>query len=114
MTYRYDWIRIYMSSALMGEKLNRRYIKVVEKNILTPMCAELRDYCDQPTFEEIPLRQIELDYMWVMHGGLFYYAIRKHIYGSRVSKDLPAIVSRAVDVMLVGSKAIHDKSKNND
>ena len=114
MTYRYDWIRIYMFSALMGEKLNRRYIKVVEKKILAPMCAELRDYCDQSTVEEIPLRQIELDHMWVMHGGLFYYAIRKHIYGSRVSKDFPAIVSSAVAVMLAGSKAINDKSKNND
>ena len=114
MTYRYDWIRIYMSSALMGEKLNRRYIKVVEKNILTPMCAELRHYCGQPTFEKKRLVQIEMDHMWVVHGGLFYYAIRKHIYGSRVSKDFSAIVSRAVAVMLAGSKSINDESKNND
>ena len=114
MTYRYEWIRIYMFSALMGEKLNRRYIKVVEKKILTPMCGELRDYCGQPTIEEKPVRQSELDNMWVMHGGLFYYAIRKHIYGSRVSKDFPAIVSRAVAVMRAGSKAISDHTTNDD
>ncbi|MDA0706372.1 MAG: TetR/AcrR family transcriptional regulator [Proteobacteria bacterium] len=106
MTYRYEWIRIFMFAALMGEKLNRRYTQLVEKKILTPMCDELRHYCDQPSIEEKPIRQLELDHIWVMHGGLFYYAIRKHIYHGRVSKDFPAIVSRAVAVMLAGSKAI--------
>jgi len=110
MTYRYEWIRIYMFSALMGEKLNRRYAKLVEKTILTPMCNELRHYCDQPGIEEQPITQLELDHIWVMHGGLFYYAIRKHIYHGRVSKNFPAIVSRAVAVMLAGSKAISEQS----
>lgn len=105
-TYRYEWIRIYMFSALMGEKLNRRYTNMVEKKILAPMCGELRDYCGLPGIEENPISQIELDNIWVMHGGLFYYAVRKHIYHGRVSEDFSAIVSHAVSVMLEGSKAI--------
>ena len=105
-TYRYEWIRIYMFSALMGEQLNRRYIKLVEKKILTPICAELRDYCGLPNIIENPVSQLELDHAWVMHGGLFYYAIRKHIYHSRVSKDFSAIVSRAVATMLEGTRAL--------
>jgi hypothetical protein len=52
-----------------------------------------------------PISQIELDHIWVMHGGLFYHAIRKHIYRSRVSDDFEGIVSRAVSTMLEGSKA---------
>ena len=113
MTYRYEWIRIFMFSALMGEQLNRRYTKLVEKKILTPMCNELRHYCDQPGIDEKPISQLELDHIWVLHGGLFYYAIRKHIYHGRVSKDFPAIVSRAVAVMLAGSKAISMESETN-
>lgn len=105
-TYRYEWIRIYMFSALMGEQLNRRYIKLVEKKILTPICAELREYCGLPDVESHPISQLELDHVWVMHGGLFYYAIRKHIYHGRVSKDFSVVVSRAVAAMLGGTRAI--------
>ena len=103
-TYRYEWIRIYMFSALMGEELNRRYIKLVEKTILTPICVELRHYCGQPGIDVNPVTNLELEQVWVMHGGLFYYAIRKHIYHSRVSKDFSRVVSHAVAVMLAGSK----------
>ncbi len=105
-TYRYEWIRIYMFSALMGEELNRRYTKLIEQEILTPICAELRDYCGLPAVDEKPISQLELDEVWVMHGGLFYYAIRKHVYHSRVDNDFPAVVSRAVAVMLEGTKAV--------
>ena len=105
-TYRYEWIRIYMFSALMGEQLNRRYIKLVEKKLLTPICVELRDYCGLPDVKENPVSQLELEHVWVMHGGLFYYAIRKHIYHGRVSKDFRAIVSRAVAAMVEGTKAL--------
>ena len=106
-TYRYEWIRIYMFSALMGEQLNRRYIKLVEKRILAPICIELRHYCGVPDADEAPVSQQELDYVWVMHGGLFYYAIRKHIYHARVSKDFSKVVSHAVATMLEGSKAVY-------
>jgi AcrR family transcriptional regulator len=104
-TYRNEWIRIYMFSALMEEPLNKHYIKLVEEQILTPICIELRDYCGLPKVDISPISQIELDHIWVMHGGLFYHAIRKHIYRSRVSDDFEEIVSRAVSTMLEGSKA---------
>jgi hypothetical protein len=95
-----------MFSALMGEPLNRRYIKLVEKKLLTPICNELRDYCGLPDVKDKPVSQLELDHVWVMHGGLFYYGIRKHIYHGRVSNDFGAIVSRAVAAMLEGTKAL--------
>jgi AcrR family transcriptional regulator len=105
-TYRYEWIRNYMFSALSGEELNRRYIKLVEKTILKPICVELREYCGQSGVDVRPVSNMELEQVWVMHGGLFYYAIRKHIYHSRVSKDFSGIVSHAVAVMLEGSKVL--------
>lgn len=113
-TYRYEWISIYMFSALMGEKLNRRYIKLVGKNILTPICIELRDHCGLPNPDEMPISQLELDHVWGLHGGLFYYAIRKYIYHGRVRKDFGAIVARAVSAMLEGTKVIsarHEKDE---
>ena len=103
-TYRYDWIRVYMFSALMGEEMNRRYTKLIEKEILTPICVELREHCGMPSHKRVS--QAELDHIWVLHGGLFYFAIRKHIYHGRVSKNFPAVVERAVNAMLEGTRSI--------
>jgi AcrR family transcriptional regulator len=106
-TYRYEWIRIYMFSGLMGEEINRRYIQVVEEKILRPICIELRQHCGLP---ERGVTDLDLEQVWVMHGGLFYYAVRKHIYHSRVAEDFAAVVSRAVDVVLEGLKIVTRKA----
>jgi len=105
-TYTYEWIRIYMFSALMGNDINRRYIKIVEETILKPICVELRHACGLPASERAAISDVELEHVWVMHGGLFYYAVRKYIYHSRVGGDFAAIVRRAVAAMIAGIGAI--------
>ena len=104
VVHRYEWIRIYFFSGLKGNPLNRRYIRVVEEKILKPIGAEIRETCDLPSVKEVPLTPIELERIWVMHGGLFYYAVRKNIYHSNVFDDFEAIVTSTVKVMLEGAK----------
>jgi AcrR family transcriptional regulator len=106
ITYTYEWIRIYMFSALRGNDLNRRYIRIVEERILKPICAEIRHDCALPIDEASPITEAELEHVWVMHGGLFYYAVRKYIYHSRVGRDFTQTIERAVGAMLAGVKAI--------
>lgn len=105
-TYTYEWIRIYMFSALMGNDINRRYIGIVEKKILKPICAEIRHHCRLPLAPETPISEAELEHVWVMHGGLFYYAVRKYVYHSRVAADFDAVIRRAVAAMLAGVAAL--------
>jgi len=104
-TYTYEWIRLYLFSALAGKDINRRYIKIVEDKILKPICAEIRHYLGQPTTSTRPVGEAELEHLWVMHGGIFYYAVRKHVYHSRVSEDFAGVVRHAVTTMLAGLKA---------
>jgi AcrR family transcriptional regulator len=106
MTYTYEWIRIYMFSALRGNDLNRRYIRIVEERVLKPICAEIRLHCALPIDESSPITEAELEHVWVMHGGLFYYAVRKYIYHSRVGRDFTQTIRRSVEAMLAGVKAI--------
>jgi AcrR family transcriptional regulator len=105
-TYTYEWIRIYMFSALMGNDINRRYIGIVEKKILKPICAEIRHHCRLALAPDAPISEAELEHVWVMHGGLFYYAVRKYVYHSRVAADFDVIVRRAVAAMLAGVAAL--------
>ena len=107
VVHRYEWIRIYFFSGLKGNPLNRRYIRVVEEKILKPIGAEIRETCDLPSVKEVPLTPIELERIWVMHGGLFYYAVRKNIYHSNVFDDFEAIVTSTVKIMLEGVKAFN-------
>jgi AcrR family transcriptional regulator len=102
-TYSYEWIRIYMFSALMGNDINRRYIKIVEDKILKPICKEIRHHCGLDSGDAVT--EAELEHVWVMHGGIFYYAVRKYVYHSRVGDDLSAIVRRAVRGVLAGARA---------
>ncbi|HEV2550030.1 MAG TPA: TetR/AcrR family transcriptional regulator [Stellaceae bacterium] len=105
-TYSYEWIRLYLFSALMGNDVNRRYIRVVEEKILKPICAELRHHCGGPDPATTPISEAELEHVWVMHGGIFYYAVRKYVYQSRVAKDHAPVIRRAVKAMLAGVKAV--------
>jgi len=105
-TYNYEWIRIYMFSALKGNDINRRYIKIVEEAILKPICAELRHECGMPAPDRLAISELELEHVWVIHGGIFYYAVRKYIYQSRVGGDFAAIVRRSLAAMIAGIKAI--------
>jgi hypothetical protein len=105
-TYTYEWIRIYMFSALMGNDINRRYIKIVEERLLKPICAEIRHHCGLPLAAEAPISEAELEHVWVMHGGIFYYAVRKYVYHSRVAGDFESVVRRAVAAMLAGIRTI--------
>jgi len=105
-TYRYEWIRIYMFAGLMGEDLIKSYVNIVEDGFLRPICAEMRHHCGLPSPEQIPISPIELEHVWVLHGGLFFYAVRKFIFGSQVSDDFAAIVGRTVKAMLEGTKSI--------
>ncbi len=105
-TYRYEWIRLYLFSALMGNDLNRRYIRVIEEKILKPICVELRHHCGAPGPAAVPISEAELEHVWVMHGGIFYYAVRKYVYHSRVAKDHAAVIRRAVKAMLASVKAV--------
>ena len=104
--HRYEWIRIYFFSGLMGKPLNRRYIRLAEDEFLKPMCEEIRVECNLPDVKKIPITLLELERLWVMHGGLFYYAVRKNIYHANVLNDFEAIVSTSVKVMLEGTKSI--------
>ena len=102
----YEWVRIYMFSGLSGNSMNRRYIRIIEDEFLRPMCEEIRHECGLPGVDEYPITPLELERIWVFHGGLFYYAIRKNVFHSKVHTDFKSVVESTVNVMLLGAKSM--------
>jgi hypothetical protein len=105
-TCTFEWIRLYIFAGLSGWDLNARYIRHVEQEVLKPLCNELRLHCNLPDQSVIPISRVELDHVWVFHGGFFYYAMRRHIYHATITEDFDALVDRAVAVMLDGLRSV--------
>jgi len=99
----YEWIRIYMFAALAGEDLNRRYIDLLEGQLLAPLCAEIRAAAGAPTMAESPLTTRELESAWHIHATVYYYFVRKFIYESKVEANFEAFIADVVDRTLDGA-----------
>jgi AcrR family transcriptional regulator len=95
-TYTYEWIRLYMFAGLLNGDLNRRYIRRVTEPAFRALCAELRVEIGVGAASEEDVTPEEIDVLWLLHGGLYYFAIRKHIYHAGGESNLPALIRISV------------------
>lgn len=79
-----DWMRIFMFSGLKGVDINVRYLKLVRQRILEPIVRECRH---EAGFAPRQATEREIDYAWVMHGGIFYFGVRKLVYERAAGLD---------------------------
>ena len=109
LTFRPEWIRLYMYAGLAGTGFNRRYIDLLEKRLLRRICIELRAELGLPDERRKPVSPAEIELVWDLHGGIFYYYVRKYIYRSRVHEDVDGLIEHAVDSLLLGAPRLVGK-----
>ena len=80
-----EWMRIYFFAGLKGLDLNRRYVDMVQDRILTRIIEEYRHEAGLPPLEKPTPAELEL--VWLLQGGIFYYGVRKHLYGLPVLEN---------------------------
>jgi AcrR family transcriptional regulator len=107
-TYRPDWIRIYLHAGLSNPALNRRYIQLVRRELLPEYCREVRHACGLPD-TDVEVCEEEIEFVWSLHGGIFYQAMREHVYKTRIKVDFMAHVGFAVDNFLAGAKTTYPR-----
>ena len=105
-TYRPEWIRIYMYAGLSDPTLNRRYIQLVRKHLLPAYCREVRHACGLPD-TDTPVAEEEMEFVWSLHGGIFYMAMREHVYQTKINVDFLTQVGFAVDNFLAGARTTY-------
>jgi len=71
-----------------------------------PSKRALRDALGLPEPRRTPVTPFEMELAWHLHGEIFYYCVRKHVYGSRVHQDLGALIENAVDSLLLGAPKV--------
>ena len=104
-TYRPEWIRIYMYAGLADTGFNRRYIGLIQRRLLTGICRELRVHCGITSKK--PVTRTEIEFVWKLHGGMFYYAIRRFIYRAPVEQDFAASADHAISAFLAGARSVY-------
>jgi AcrR family transcriptional regulator len=101
-----EWMRIYLFSGLKGVEINRWYVGIVQERILARIVMEYRHEVGLPTVKAPSATEMEL--AWVLHGGIFYYGVRKHIYGADVFEDKARVIANALDVFLSGISVVFE------
>lgn len=102
------WMRIYLYSGLKSLDMNRWYISMVEERIIRRICVELRREFGAPDVDTAPITPGEVEAVWLLHGGVFYYGVRKYVYQVPVSTSFQDFIRQSVRVFLAGAPVLHE------
>lgn len=104
-------MRLFMRAALDGQGFPDRYTLALNDRILGPIVAELRHAAGLADPPRGHLLNGERELALMLHGGMVFLGIRKHIYGTPLPDDLGPQVTLHVRTFLGGAleslKALH-------
>ncbi len=97
-----EWLRIYLFAGLRGIEINRLWLNFVERHVLRRIAEAMRGVHAWPSVAARPIGPEEIELYWMFHGSIFYYGLRRDVFGKRPALSLDAFITGSVDAMLVG------------
>lgn len=104
VVFRTDWMRIFLFSGLKGVDINRRYMQRVKDRILVPIA---RECLFDAGFDDLTPSPADIEYAWIMHGGIYYYGVRKLIYEGSQLDDKRFIIEYSFDAFRAKLLKLH-------
>ncbi len=104
--FEFEWVRILVFSGIKGVTLYQQYLKLIHDKVLDRICTELRAEHNFPDPIKKPITVRETDLAWNFHGGIFYIAIRKFIYGAEKRENFDAAIKDSIAVFLAGAPTV--------
>ena len=98
VVFQLDWMRIFLFAGLKGVDINRRYMERVRSRVLEPIVRECRHEAGYVTLDPT---EREVDYAWVMHGGIYYYGVRTLVYQQAQLDKLDFVIRSSIDAFLM-------------
>lgn len=98
----YEWVRLILFAGLKGSDLNRDFFARVTDRIIRPICEEIRRHYRLPDVTRVPVTRAEIELVWGVNARIFYFGVRKYIYGMEVPRDIDAHIEAEVGTFFSG------------
>lgn len=98
----YEFVRLLMFAGLRGGTLTRRWFALVAERIVLPICREIRLALGLPPATEVPLKETEVELVWGLNSRVFYFGVRKYVYGMPVPDNLDQLIEFEVRTFFEG------------
>ena len=98
----YEFVRLLMFAGLRGGTLTRRWFALVAERIVQPICREMRVALKLPDPAEVPLTEAEIELVWGLNSRVFYFGVRKYVYGMSVPDNLDELIEFEVRTFFEG------------
>jgi AcrR family transcriptional regulator len=101
-----EWVRIFIYAGLDGVDYNRRTLERLETRIFRRVCVELRIAAGYPEASPEDVIAGELEYVWQLHGRLFYWNMRRSVYGLPDRVAVADAIETMMDDLVFGSAVV--------
>ena len=101
-----EWMRIFLFSGLRDLDINKRYVRFMEERVLKTICGEIRHTFALASVDLVPVQPQELAAFWIFHAGIFYYGLRRDIYGVPVHVEMERFTELTIDSLLLSLPAV--------
>ena len=95
--------RLFLRANLDGLDLARRFSLPLNARVLEPVVSALRRECAMADLEDTPMSDRERELAMMLHGGIVFLGLRKHVYRTASIGSLAAHVRSHVRVFLAGA-----------
>jgi AcrR family transcriptional regulator len=86
------WYRGFWYAALEDPRFAQTYLGNVESELLATIVDGVRAQFGYPALDTMPMFEREMELVWGMHSAIIFVGIRRYVYQTKVSDDLPMIV----------------------
>ncbi|MDQ8698460.1 TetR/AcrR family transcriptional regulator [Hyphomicrobium sp. LHD-15] len=100
-----EWVRTFIYGGLAGININQRYLSLIKRKVIAPVAVELGKLGGTGHGGAVPSEEA-LELSWGLHGEVFYLAIRRWVYGVKVTTDVEGFVALTVAKFLEGAPAV--------
>lgn len=96
-------LKLWVQAGLSGAHLAGRYSGTLTRRVLAPIIREVRHEAGLPGFSERGFMRGERELAMVLHGGLVFVDIRRHIYGMPMPDNLDDLLALHVRSFIPGA-----------
>lgn len=107
--YSREWVRMLVYAGLDGEDYHFKVLDSLTRRIFRRMCVELRSHCGYARVTPGAIKPEEIEYVWEIHGIIFYYFLRKYVYRVEPLTFLEDVIDNMMDILFAGAPRVLDR-----